>query len=299
MSYTLAKASATFSKLHKNVWNRRGITTKTKIKVYRAFVLTTLLYGCETCTVYQRHARKLNHFHTTCLRKLLGIKWQDKIPDTEFLTCADLPSIYTILMQSQLRWAGHVVSMSDERLPKNLLFEELHQGKRSQGGQKKRFKDTLKALLKAFNISHNTWEQSSQGRAEAWRSAVHKGAKACETNRNVVAEERRQARKKRAKQPYRSRHHCLSTLPQTLSDADRPDQSSAEPQNKAAPTPRYRNKWSSLYRLTNNTHTRVCPRSAVYARIRQSMPMYTCLCLYTPVYAHVLSCMPMYTRVCP
>ena len=165
----LAKASAAFGRLH-----RRGITTKTKIKVYWAIVLTTLLYGCETWTVYQRHVRKLNHFHTTCLRKLLGIKWQDKIPDTEVLTCADLPSIYTILMQSQVRWAGHVARMSNVRLPKKLLFGELQQGKRSQGGQKKRFKDTLKASLKAFNISHNTWEQSAQHRA-AWQSAVPQG----------------------------------------------------------------------------------------------------------------------------
>ena len=47
----LAKASAAFGRLYKNVWNRRGITTVTKIKVYRAIVLTTLLYGCETWTV--------------------------------------------------------------------------------------------------------------------------------------------------------------------------------------------------------------------------------------------------------
>ena len=29
-----------------------------------------------------------NHFHTTSLRKILGIKWQDKIPDTEVLARA-------------------------------------------------------------------------------------------------------------------------------------------------------------------------------------------------------------------
>jgi hypothetical protein len=57
----LAKASVAFGRLHKNVWNRRGITIETKIKVYRAIVLPTLLYGCETWTTYQRHARKLNH----------------------------------------------------------------------------------------------------------------------------------------------------------------------------------------------------------------------------------------------
>ena len=125
----LAKASAAFGRLHKNVWNQRGITLETKIKVYWGIVLTTLLYGCESWMVYQCHTRKLNHFHTTCLRKLLGIKWQDKIPDTEVLRHASLPSIYTILMQSQLHWAGHVVCMPDHWLPKRLFYGKLQQGK--------------------------------------------------------------------------------------------------------------------------------------------------------------------------
>ena len=126
----IARAGMTFGRLHANVWNRRGISLQTKLKVYRAIVLPTLLYACETWTVYQRHAKKLNHFHTTCLRKLLNIKWQDRIPDTEVLAQADLPSIYTILMQSQLRWAGHVARMPDHRLPKRLFYGELQQGKR-------------------------------------------------------------------------------------------------------------------------------------------------------------------------
>ena len=76
----IAKASATFGRLHTNVWNRRGISLQTKLKVYRAIGLPMLLCTCKTWTVYQLHARKLNHFHTTCLRKLLHIKWQDRIP---------------------------------------------------------------------------------------------------------------------------------------------------------------------------------------------------------------------------
>ena len=107
----LAKASAALGRLYKNVWDRRGITSMTKIKVYKAVVLTTLLYGCESWTVYQRHAKKLNHFHTTRLRKLLGISWQERIPDTEVLTRAVLLSIPIILMKVQLRWAGHVARM--------------------------------------------------------------------------------------------------------------------------------------------------------------------------------------------
>ena len=40
--------------------------------------------------------------------------------------------------------------MPDNRLPKKLLFGELQHGKRSLGGPKKRYKDTLKGSLKSF-----------------------------------------------------------------------------------------------------------------------------------------------------
>ena len=124
----------------------------TKLKVYRSVVLPTLLYACETWTVYQRHTKRRSHFHTSCLRKLLKIKWQDRIPDTEVLKRAGMQRVHTLLKLAQLRWAGHVTRMPDERLPKKILYGELQVGKRSNGGQKKRYKDTLKASLKDFNI---------------------------------------------------------------------------------------------------------------------------------------------------
>ena len=147
-----AKASVAFGRLLTNVWERNGIKLDTKLKVYMAVVLPTLLYACKTWTVYQRHAKKLNHFHLSCLRKLLKIRWQEKIPDTEVLKKAKMQSVHTLLKLAQLIWTGHVTRMPDERLPKKVLYGELQEGKRSQGGQKKRYKDTLKASLKDFNI---------------------------------------------------------------------------------------------------------------------------------------------------
>ena len=147
-----AKASVAFGRLRTNVWERNGIRLDTKLKVYKAVVLPTLLYACETWTVYQGHAKKLNHFHLSCLRKLLKIRWQDRIPDTEVLKKANMQSVHTLLKLGQLRWTGHVTRMPDERLPKKVLYGELQEGKRSHGGQKKRYEDTLKASLKDFNI---------------------------------------------------------------------------------------------------------------------------------------------------
>ena len=105
--------------------------------------------------------------------------------------------IHTVLMQSQLCWAGHVLCMPDHWFPKKLPFRELQHGKRSLGGQKKRFKNTLKVSLKAFNISYNSWEQAAMKRRK-WRAAVCSGAESHEANRIAAAEQHRKDRKSSA-----------------------------------------------------------------------------------------------------
>eukprot|EP00745_Piridium_sociabile_P007473 TRINITY_DN1490_c1_g1_i7.p1 TRINITY_DN1490_c1_g1~~TRINITY_DN1490_c1_g1_i7.p1 ORF type:complete len:702 (-),score=160.58 TRINITY_DN1490_c1_g1_i7:112-2217(-) len=197
VSYRISRASAAFGRLQDSVWERKGITLQTKLKVYRAVVLPSLLYASETWTVYSRHAKQLNAFHMRCLRKLLHIKWQDKVPDTEVLRRAETESVYALLKRSQLRWAGHVCRMPDERLPKRLLYGELCQGKRSHGGQRKRYKDTLKATLKGCGLDPETWEMDSQHRSN-WRNAVRRGVREYENFRISDAEQRRQLRKSRA-----------------------------------------------------------------------------------------------------
>nr|VZI03759.1 unnamed protein product [Spirometra erinaceieuropaei] len=114
----ISKASQAFGRLQSTVWNRHGLQLSTKLKMYKAVILPTLLYGAETWTVYTRQARRLNHFHPSCLRRILRLNWQDRIPDTEVLERTGILSIYSMLRQMQLRWSGHLVRMDDERLPK-------------------------------------------------------------------------------------------------------------------------------------------------------------------------------------
>ena len=196
VNHRISKASSAFGRLRDNVWERRGITLTTKLKVYRAVVLTTLLYGCETWTPYKRHEKQLNGFHLRCLRNVLNIRWQDRIPDTEVLERAGLQTITTIIRKAQLRWAGHVSRMPDSRIPKQLLYGELSQGKRTAGGQKKRFKDSLKTALKDFDINPQSWESLAAERS-AWRCAISLGARKAEEQRMTHARQKRERRKER------------------------------------------------------------------------------------------------------
>ncbi|BHF61381.1 hypothetical protein SprV_0100435500 [Sparganum proliferum] len=79
----ISKASQAFGRLQRTVWNRHGLQLSTKPKMHMAVILLTLLYGAETWTVYTKQARRLNHFRLTCLRRILRVNWQDRIPDTD------------------------------------------------------------------------------------------------------------------------------------------------------------------------------------------------------------------------
>ena len=135
----LSKASSSFGRLSKRVRQSHSLSLSTKIQVYRAVVIPTLLYGTETwflcrklygtetwvlcrklygtetyvlCRklygaetgiLYRKQIRLLEQFHQHCLRSILGIKWQDYVSNKEVLKKASLPSIESILLQVQLR----------------------------------------------------------------------------------------------------------------------------------------------------------------------------------------------------
>ena len=88
--------------------------------------------------------------------------------------------------------------MHEERLPKKILYGELEMGKRSHGGQKKRYKVTHIASLNDLNIPTESWEQIAQDRAK-WRGLIRRGASEYEAKRISEAEQKRAQRKARAK----------------------------------------------------------------------------------------------------
>ena len=54
------------------------------------FLVVKIFSIFEKACFRNGHAKRLNHFHKSCLRKLLKIKWQDRIPDTEVLKRAGM-----------------------------------------------------------------------------------------------------------------------------------------------------------------------------------------------------------------
>ena len=59
--------------------------------------------------------------------------------------------------------------MKDDRILRTVFYGQLKEGSRTAGGQKLRFKDTLKSNLKSCNIDISNWESYALDRS-LWRS---------------------------------------------------------------------------------------------------------------------------------
>ena len=104
----LPKASSSFGRLSKRVRQSHLLSLSTKIQVYRAVIMLTLLYSAETLILYWKQIRLLEQFHQCCLRSILGIKWQDHVSKEEVLKRADLPSIVHLASgAAALGWPCH------------------------------------------------------------------------------------------------------------------------------------------------------------------------------------------------
>ena len=190
----ISKASVAFGRLTHRLWKNHDVKLRTKIGVYRAVVLTSLLYCCETWTPYRRHIKQLEAFHMRCLRRICNIRWQDRVPNTDILEKCGLTSIEALLINSQMRWAGHVVRMNDERIPKALLYGQLKDCGRHAGRPRLRYKDNLKHNLKICKMNMKTWEADATNRP-SWRSECRVAVEEFEKNRTAAAKEKRAARK--------------------------------------------------------------------------------------------------------
>jgi len=144
--------------------------------------------------LYCRHIRKIDQFHMRCLQQIAHIKWQDKIPNTEVLQRCQITGIEAFLLTAQLRWTRHVVRMDNSRLPRMIFYSQLQQGERSRGGQRKRYKDTLKANLTILDINPAHLESLTADRT-SWRALCRQSIGSFEDSHISHAENKRRLRK--------------------------------------------------------------------------------------------------------
>ena len=196
LSTRIAKANSAFNKLDERLWRKSGIRLDTKVMVYKAVVLSSLLYGSEAWTLSTKQIKRLEMFHQKCLRKICRIEWYHKIPDYEILERCQIGSLKSFLDRNKLRWTGHVIRMENTRIPKIMLYGRVDKGAAKRGNNST-YMNSLKALLRECDMDLSQLEEHA-GNRNSWRSTINKSIKEVDSHRHFIMKENRRVKKARA-----------------------------------------------------------------------------------------------------
>ena len=133
------------------------MSIRVKGKIYRAIILSTSLYWADA--VKKLHAFMMRH---NIMRSIVKIKWQDKVINIKVFKRERLHYMEDRLIRKNLRWTGHLLRITTDRLPRQVLYLQIPEVQRPRGLPHLRYKDTREVKRKWMLIPTrgNFWHYS-------------------------------------------------------------------------------------------------------------------------------------------
>ena len=126
-------ASAQFSKCLK-LWNTKGISTSTRLKLYNALVIPVLMYNSGTWALTKGESDLLDRFHRKQLKYLFGIKWPVKISNEALYKKCGITEPLSVTV-GRRRWSlfGHILRLNEESPARKVMKLYFQQRKARRG----------------------------------------------------------------------------------------------------------------------------------------------------------------------
>lgn len=166
----IARAAEVFKTLEV-LWKDHSISLATKMGVYSTSVLSALLYSSETWALTKTNEKRLDSFDQRCLRKIMRVNWTMKVTNEEIRRKAGRPALSQVIKNHRLRWLGHVLRMSESRIPKQLLKWRPTHGKRRRGRPRLRWEDIIMKDIQEWDLDMKSAEVTAQDRS-SWMRLV-------------------------------------------------------------------------------------------------------------------------------
>ena len=123
-------ARTAFSKMN-NTLTKPLIPMETRLRILKCYVWSTLLYGAETWTISNVMKQRLCAFEMWCYRKMMNIKWQDRVKNEEVIQRANIKErLFRTIKKRTLIYFGHMIRKED--LQRKLLDGKIN-GTKSRG----------------------------------------------------------------------------------------------------------------------------------------------------------------------
>ena len=111
------------------IYDRPSVRIRLKVRMLKAEVLETLLYGCVTWSPSKANYDRLREVHHQMLLWCLG--WRQRKREDHILSYAnallrtDSERVETTVRRRRMLFAGFVARMGEEHLPRRVMFGEM------------------------------------------------------------------------------------------------------------------------------------------------------------------------------
>ena len=168
-----------FRKYTLELYDRPSAPLELKLRMLRAEVRETMLYGCFTWSPRACHYDTLRRAHDRFLTRCIGWRKHNRadhpISYLDTLVRTGSESIEATLRSGRILFAGFVARMEDTRLPKCVMFVEMVGGAGCVGGQEQEWMGCFLDDHRTFDINADQWTTTAQDEGE-WRRTAEQGA---------------------------------------------------------------------------------------------------------------------------
>jgi hypothetical protein len=134
-------------------WNPLGLSRPVMGLLY---LTSDLIYGAETCSLYEDDRRRINATEMDALRRSGGISELDRKTNEYIGGKMDAQDmIFADITRKQLIWYGHVERMDPTRLPKIMIHWK-------RGRPRRTWKDGLYTAMNGRDLRMGKWNNRRQ-----------------------------------------------------------------------------------------------------------------------------------------